>query len=67
MAKARLIYKVSFKQISNDRKVDKAIKARKTLLTRVKKEGETKWLKNALVKNAEKLKKYSIKPETISA
>lgn len=61
----KLNYSVNKKGPITGSKVGKAIIHYKKLLERVKFEGETKWLQNALVVVLAKLKKYGINPNKI--
>lgn len=54
------------KRKKSGKKYEKAIKERLTLLKRQETEGETKWIANALEKNAKKLDKYGITEEMIT-
>lgn len=58
--KAHVLYKVNKKGPSNTHKMSDAVKVLKKLLTRVQKEGMTKWLANAIARTELRLKKYSI-------
>jgi len=57
----RFNYAVNNKRVKNNSKVNNAIKHYNKLKTRLVKEWETKWLKNAFVMVESKLKKYWIK------
>jgi len=57
----RFNYAVNNKRVKNNSKVNNAIKHYNKLKTRLAKEWETKWLKNAFVMVESKLKKYWIK------
>ncbi len=61
----RLNYSVNKKGPITGSKVGKAISHYKKLQERLKFEGETKWLKNALTVVFAKLKKYGIHPNKI--
>lgn len=56
--KARFIYKVNKKGPSNTSKMDASVKILKKLGERIKKEGHTKWLTNAVAKIELRMKKY---------
>ena len=58
--KLREMYKRNRKQRTSGEKLKKAQKTLEKLEARVKKEGETAWIKDALKKAQTKLKKYGI-------
>jgi len=60
-------YNPNKKRTASRKKYEKAIRSYKKLLKRVEIEGETKWLKNAIVKAQAKLKKYGITEEMINS
>lgn len=53
-------YKITRSGPKSNKKPENALRARKKLLTRIEKEGETKWLVNALEFNTRKIKKYGL-------
>ncbi len=53
-------YKITRSGPKSNHKPEKAVKSRERLLKRIKTEGETKWLLNALAFNALKLEKYGL-------
>ena len=59
-------YSVNVKGPRSGKKVENAIKHFKILQNRIEREGETLWIRNALVFVKAKLKKYSIPLSKIS-
>lgn len=64
--KPRLLYKVNKLRRANTDKVKESLKAFEKLMQRLKKEGETKWMLNALKMAAAKLNKFGFTNDQIT-
>jgi len=63
--KPRLLYKVNKKKVSNTNKIKELEHTFKKLLERMKKEGETKWMINAVTMAKKRLNKAGFSDATI--